>query len=149
MLDGFRRFKHGQYEWTEGRYNIQFQHVINTTTESQRCWEAAVLYIFMFSLIYCMSNIKIELYSLCVNCLGNDVFCYRVNVLGPQMFSFFLMFRDSGARQEKVHWKVRWVDQPDFGHFVLFSFAESSICICLRYFLAQFAKNPHLLVWST
>lgn len=48
------------------------------------------------------------------------------------MFFLFSMPRDIGARQGQVHWKVRWVDQPDFGHYLIL-FSEGSICICSKY----------------
>lgn len=32
-------------------------------------------------------------------------------------YFLFSVPRDIGARQGKVHWKVRWVDQPEVGRF--------------------------------
>lgn len=42
--------------------------------------------------------------------------------IGTSDFLIVLMSRDIGARQGQVHWKVRWVDQPEFGHFLILFF---------------------------
>lgn len=51
------------------------------------------------------------------------------------MLFFYSMVRDTGVRQGEVHWKVRWVDQPEFGHFLLIFFSEVSYVFAASYFL--------------
>lgn len=52
-------------------------------------------------------------------------------------FLCFLVLRDIDVRQGKVHGRVWWVNQPDFGHFFDFG-SEFLICICLYVALVQF-----------
>ena len=87
--------------------------------------------IFVFSLIFWGCDIKSEWYSLCVNYLENDVFCYWANILGPQMFSFPWSLRIVVLGRERSIGSSNGKTRLTLD-IILFLFSESSIFICLK-----------------